>query len=350
MDLEQVYQEVLQEEQKKGSSAPVAEGRAKAARQRAVHGSPHPKEPKWWPGSQPQFEGGGGEAEPAEEAAPAEEPAPTEEPAEEMPAAEAAEPAPVSATAAAPDQNAPVEVDQQAAGAPPPVPVDQPPASQPAQQPAAAAAVAQAPATPATTPPEQRPAGVSHGTTSGTRLRPEDETATEAQFTGQQAMYQRRKLIDDLLATGVPQVAADDTGRSRSPMLALLYILIPLLAIGYLAGADGGATGAEADHGPGENGGGAITVVAQGIAFDTNEITLPAGEPATIEFDNQDSAPHNIAIYESQEDGQAFKDPIFDGQEITATQTTYEFEAPPKGEYYFQCDVHPSMNGTVVAE
>ncbi|MDQ3951628.1 MAG: hypothetical protein M3279_01495, partial [Actinomycetota bacterium] len=87
MDPEQIYQEVLSEEQAKGSSSAIAEGRAKAARQRAVHGSPHPKEPRWWPGSQPQFEGGDGAAPaPAEEAAP--EPEPEREP-EPAPAAEA---------------------------------------------------------------------------------------------------------------------------------------------------------------------------------------------------------------------------------------------------------------------
>src|SRR5918999_4715227 len=99
-DPEQIYQEVLAEEQSKGSSPPVAEGRAKAARQRAIEGSPHPKEPKWWPGSQPQFEGGGGApaaeapaevAEEAPEEAPVEEVAaetPAEAPAAEAPAAE----------------------------------------------------------------------------------------------------------------------------------------------------------------------------------------------------------------------------------------------------------------------
>jgi hypothetical protein len=57
LDPEEIYQEVLQEEQQKGVSGPVAEGRAKAARARAEAGSPHPKEPKWWPGSQPHLEG-----------------------------------------------------------------------------------------------------------------------------------------------------------------------------------------------------------------------------------------------------------------------------------------------------
>ncbi len=87
-DPEQIYQEVLAEEQAKGSSSAVAEGRAKAARQRAVHGSPHPKEPRWWPGSQPQFEGG--DAAPAADAAADEDEAADEAPAAEAPTSEAA--------------------------------------------------------------------------------------------------------------------------------------------------------------------------------------------------------------------------------------------------------------------
>ncbi|MGH2748274.1 MAG: hypothetical protein ACRDKB_10160, partial [Actinomycetota bacterium] len=109
MDPEAIYQEVLKEEQSKGSSAPVAEGRAKAARSRAEAGSPHPKDAKWWPGAQPHLEdGGAAPEEAAEEAAAPEEPAAPEEAAvpepeaapEEAPAAEAA-PAPAPAPAPA---------------------------------------------------------------------------------------------------------------------------------------------------------------------------------------------------------------------------------------------------------
>lgn len=93
-DPEQIYTEVLQEEQGKGSPSAVAEARAKAARVRAEHGSPHPKEPKWWPGSQPRWEGGGDGAEaPAAEEAPAEEEASAEE---DAPAAEEAAEEPTS--------------------------------------------------------------------------------------------------------------------------------------------------------------------------------------------------------------------------------------------------------------
>ncbi|MDQ3646423.1 MAG: hypothetical protein M3345_05740, partial [Actinomycetota bacterium] len=114
-DPEQIYTEVLAAEQKKGSVAPVAEGRAKAARARAEHGSPHPTEPKWWPGAQPAFEGGNG-------AAPAE--APAEQPAEEPAEAPAEQPAAAAETDEAAPDNAPAEAaaEQPAAAAVPPAP------------------------------------------------------------------------------------------------------------------------------------------------------------------------------------------------------------------------------------
>ena len=86
-------------------------------------------------------------------------------------------------------------------------------------------------------------------------------------------------------------------------------------------------------------------VVAEGLAFDVDTIVLEANKPASIEFENADSAAHNIAIYE-EKDGPE----IFVGEQITAGTITYEFDAPKPGEYYFQCDVHPDMFGTVVSE
>lgn len=104
------------------------------------------------------------------------------------------------------------------------------------------------------------------------------------------------------------------------------------------AGGGGGEAAAPA-------GGGAVA--AANVAFDTNEITLTAGEQETITFVNEDTVQHNIAIYESE----AAEEEIFVGDVIPGGQEiTYEFEAPKAGEYYFQCDVHPSMNGTVTVQ
>lgn len=343
MDPEQLYAEVLQEEQQKGSSPPVAEGRAKAARVRAEHGSPHPKEPKWWPGAQPHLEGGDGAAPAeAEEEAPAEEAA--EEPAAEAPAAEAP-------AAEAPAAEAPAEPEPAAApeSAPEP-PTD--PSSAPAE-PAAATApqpVAAAAATATTT--EARPSGVTHGTPTGNRLRPEDSVTTDVQLDAQQAVYQRRKLIDEVVATGVPAVAAAEAARSRtSPFVLLLYLLIPVIAIAILVGSEdtlSGGTPPNGNHTPPSGNGGGLSISAESLQFSTDTIEAPAGEEFQLEFVNDDSSSvqHNVAIYE--EEGGA---DIFVGDVIPGGQSvTYDVPALDKGEYYFQCDVHPGMKGTVVAE
>ena len=339
MDPEQIYQEVLQEEQGKGVSGAVAEGRAKAARVRAEHGSPHPKEPSWWPGSQPHLEGDGAAAEATEEAAveEAETAAPTEEvaeaPAEEAPAEAPATEAPAEAPAAQ-------------------APAEAPAAEAPAPAPAAAPAPEQA-AAPAPAP----PAGVTHGSATGTRLRPEDAVTTKAQFDAQQAVYDRRKLIDELVTTGAPAITAAEAGRPRAPFLALLYILIPLIAVVIVvsqeedAGTEpaGGAAPTEQTDGGGGDG---VTVVAQDIAFDQTEFSIPAGEEATVTLDNQDAGiDHNIAIYANQEDGIAKNNPLFAG-EIFAGVDSMDYAVGPldANDYYFQCDVHPNMNGTVTVE
>lgn len=334
-DPEQIYQEVLQEEQGKGSPSAVAEARAKAARARAEHGSPHPKEPKWWPGAQPQFEGGGAAPVAADEPV-------AEEPAAEEPAAEA-EPAAAAEPEAAP---APApEPEPAPAAAPEPAPA----APAPAEQPAAAAAPAAA-ATATQLAPEDRPAGVIHGTTSGTRLRPEDEVTTEAQFTGEAAVAQRRKMIDELVASGVPAVAAE-SGGSRSPWMALLYLIIPLLAIALLVSQEDKTAASAGEEGGGEHSASGPALAAQGVQFETDTLTLTAGEATTLPFDNKDSVPHNVAIYPDEGAADNQSDALFQGEVVAGgSATEYQVDPLEAGEYVFQCDLHPAMRGTVVAE
>jgi plastocyanin len=89
-------------------------------------------------------------------------------------------------------------------------------------------------------------------------------------------------------------------------------------------------------------------VAAADLAFDTDELKLGA-DGTVIEFDNADSQPHNIAVYEAEDDLDAA---LFKGAIISAGQSaTYEVGPVEPGDYYFHCDVHPTMNGTaVVAE
>ena len=335
-DPEALYTEVLAEEQQKGVTPAVAEGRAKAARARAEHGSPHPKEPKWWPGAQPHLEGGDGGAEAPEEEAAAEEPveeSAAEEPAE-APAAEAPAPEPAAAPESAPE--------------PPTDPATAPaaPAAATAPQPVAAAAA---------TATEARPSGVTHGTPTGNRLRPEDSVTTDVQLDAQQAVYQRRKLIDEVVATGVPAVAAAEAARSRtSPLILLMYVLIPLVAIVFLIGSedslggDEGGEGAAPVESPGGGGGGegGLSIAASQLQFSDDTLEVPADEEFTLEFANEDTVEHNVAIYEEEGGTEIFVGDVVGGGE----STSYQVDAIPKGEAYFQCDLHPGMNGTVTAQ
>jgi plastocyanin len=168
----------------------------------------------------------------------------------------------------------------------------------------------------------------------------------------------RRKLIDELVGTGVPAVTAAQAGRPRAPYLAVLYLIIPLLVVGFLlsqreeAPATSGEPPAEQPSGGGDTGGGGdATLVAEGVAFDTDTISLPADQDVVVTLDNQDSLPHNFSVYadEAAADGQ--DDPLFQGENVDGgSSMDYEFTAPASGEYVFQCDLHPTMRGTATVE
>ena len=90
---------------------------------------------------------------------------------------------------------------------------------------------------------------------------------------------------------------------------------------------------------------GAVAITADNLAFDVSTIEATADEEFTITFTNAESQPHNVAVY-SEEGG----DEIVVGEVITGPDATTEItvEALPAGTYYFQCDIHPDMNGTIV--
>jgi plastocyanin len=89
-----------------------------------------------------------------------------------------------------------------------------------------------------------------------------------------------------------------------------------------------------------------ITLTASGIKFLESKLTLPAHGQVTIDFQNQDDAvQHNFVLF----DGPDANAPVlFDGPVITgASSTQYRFQAPPPGDYFFHCAIHPAdMTGT----
>jgi plastocyanin len=86
------------------------------------------------------------------------------------------------------------------------------------------------------------------------------------------------------------------------------------------------------------------TVVAKDIAFNPTSLTIPADTATQITLDNQDAAPHNIAIKDA---GGAT---VFKGEIVTQTKVTYDVDALPAGAYTFWCEVHPNMTGTLTVQ
>jgi plastocyanin len=97
-----------------------------------------------------------------------------------------------------------------------------------------------------------------------------------------------------------------------------------------------------------------VQVVAQGIAFtpDTSCIQVPASKPFTIHFDNRDAAtPHNIVIFPSAADVSDPSTILFRGDLLTGVaETDYSVPALDTGSYFFHCEVHPTMTGSVVVK
>jgi plastocyanin len=136
-----------------------------------------------------------------------------------------------------------------------------------------------------------------------------------------------------------------DARRAALPTLALALILV-------LAACGGGTEESAAASGDNTGGGtvevvdGAVEVTAADLAFDATTIVAPAGEAFTITLVNDDSAPHNLSVY-VEEGGES----IVEGEIIDPGATvTIEVPALDAGEYFFVCDLHTNMNGTVVVE
>ncbi|MDQ5841718.1 MAG: cupredoxin domain-containing protein [Chloroflexota bacterium] len=93
---------------------------------------------------------------------------------------------------------------------------------------------------------------------------------------------------------------------------------------------------------------GVLTVTADSLAFDTGCLALPAGEAVTIRLVNAEGAePHDVAIYtDSSRSRQLFSGDIVDGGE----SIDYQIDALEAGMYYFDCTIHPAMNGSVVVQ
>jgi plastocyanin len=149
--------------------------------------------------------------------------------------------------------------------------------------------------------------------------------------------------------------------------LAILVAFATLFSSGIVGNSGGGATGAPASAAPagqapapgesgappssGASGGPSLpaadaSVTASGIAWVETSLTVPAGKPFTLAFDNQDAGtPHDVVIKDAG--GQA----LFQGDVVTGPKVVvYDVPAIPKGSYTFVCSIHPNMTGSVTSQ
>lgn len=93
---------------------------------------------------------------------------------------------------------------------------------------------------------------------------------------------------------------------------------------------------------------GVVKMSAENLAFDTGCIEVPAGKAFTIEFTNKDTAPHDVAVFNDS----GMSTEIFRGDPVNEQNKTVSYQVPAldAGEHYFECTIHPNMNGKVVAK
>ncbi|MEN6340969.1 MAG: PQQ-binding-like beta-propeller repeat protein [Methanospirillum sp.] len=134
-----------------------------------------------------------------------------------------------------------------------------------------------------------------------------------------------------VIATGG---GSSETGTTTVPTTAATTTVATTAATTATTTTSGGAT--------------AVTLTAQGLAFDKSSITVPAGATVTLTFNNMDAGiGHNFALYtDSSASTMLFRGTIVTGP----TTTTYTFTAPSTpGTYFYRCDVHPTtMNGQFI--
>lgn len=144
-----------------------------------------------------------------------------------------------------------------------------------------------------------------------------------------------------------------------SPRASALPTLVFTLGFALAAcssggGGDDGGDGGGAGDCPGTGGTATVTdgevrLCADDLAFDATTIEAPAGEEFNITFTNAESQPHNVAVYTEAGGG---GEEIFIGEVITGPDVTTQVpvDGLEPGTYYFRCDVHPEMEGTIVVE
>jgi plastocyanin len=86
------------------------------------------------------------------------------------------------------------------------------------------------------------------------------------------------------------------------------------------------------------------------LTFDATTLAVAAGAKVTLAYANDSAIPHNWHLFEGADANapSLAETPVKSGPQDVQT---VQFSAPTQpGSYFFQCDVHPFMNGHLVVE
>jgi plastocyanin len=162
--------------------------------------------------------------------------------------------------------------------------------------------------------------------------------------------YKRVGFVARAMAGGSQAVTAeqfDEILRSPRPVTVAGIGIVGLLFILYLMVLKptlGFSSTPPTPSIPGE--GAVVEITAQNLQFDRSSLTAPASQAFTLVFHNDDAGvPHNVAVYtNSSATRSLFVGKVFNGPSVM----DYQVPSIPAGSYFFRCDVHPQMNGTLV--
>lgn len=124
-------------------------------------------------------------------------------------------------------------------------------------------------------------------------------------------------------------------------LITVAPALFRFLPSGGVPGSSGGGGGQTPSANP-------VISASSAVSFDQKDVVVIAGQPLKLTFDNkQAGVPHNVDIYDSA----AKSKDIAKGDVVTGpANVVYDVPSLQPGTYYFQCDVHPNMNGTLTAK
>lgn len=133
----------------------------------------------------------------------------------------------------------------------------------------------------------------------------------------------------------------------RRSAVAIAVVFAAAVALAFaLAGCVGGS-GSSFDTPPASLDPNSPTLAAEGIAFDTDELRVPADRPFILVFENREPASHNVSILTDRGE---HLERVFDSTPFGGPATRwYPVPALAPGAYTFVCDLHASMTGRLVA-